>query len=223
MIIHKRPKGEYNRLIDCLDISRLFSRVFIGSYEGAGSYEALKLNGITHILTTGNDMEEKYISEFKYCVINVDDDPDEKINKWFQKCIQFLDELLNENKNNIVLIHCYAGISRSATITIAYIIHHKKIRLIEAFEELRLARWFINPNKGFMKQLQQFSKESTGDDGKYNDEYFKAKSLIYNGYFYGSMDVSTIKTIYFIFIKVFGKYHPHTLSICNELEALLYV
>ena len=42
-----------------------------------------------------------------------------------------LDEARQHNSG--VLVHCFAGISRSATVAIAYIMHHKKCSLDEAY------------------------------------------------------------------------------------------
>ena len=55
-----------------------------------------------------------------------------------------------------VLIHCFAGISRSVTITIAYIMHSMSYTLNQAFDFVRRKRANISPNFNFMGQLQDF-------------------------------------------------------------------
>ena len=52
-----------------------------------------------------------------------------------------------------VLVHCHAGISRSATTVISYLMKEHGMALNPATQLVRSRRWFINPNPGFVKQL----------------------------------------------------------------------
>jgi len=58
-----------------------------------------------------------------------------------------------------VLVHCFAGVSRSATIVLAYLMQEHGMSYTEAMKFVKAARWFINPNEGFRKQLLQFQRE----------------------------------------------------------------
>lgn len=59
-----------------------------------------------------------------------------------------------------------AGISRSATIVIAYLMKMKKYtmihvilsNLIQALNKVKRRRNIINPNKGFLQQMLEFEK-----------------------------------------------------------------
>lgn len=57
-----------------------------------------------------------------------------------------------------VLIHCIMGISRSATIAIAYLMIKKRFKAKEAVEKVKKAR-DIKPNNGFLKQLVQLDND----------------------------------------------------------------
>lgn len=56
-------------------------------------------------------------------------------------------------KNSHVLVHCVAGVSRSAAIVIAYLMKFKKMDLKSAFNMCYNERPVIRPNNGFMAQL----------------------------------------------------------------------
>jgi len=59
-------------------------------------------------------------------------------------------------KKKRVLVHCQAGISRSATLVIAYLIKHQKMNLKDAYLHVKSKRPQIGPNKGFIQQLMDF-------------------------------------------------------------------
>lgn len=58
-----------------------------------------------------------------------------------------------------VLVHCEAGISRSPTICMAYIMRTQQLRLDAAFDIIKQRRAVISPNFSFMGQLLQFESE----------------------------------------------------------------
>lgn len=54
------------------------------------------------------------------------------------------------------MVHCFAGISRSATIVIAYLMHHFDWKLERAFSIVKALRKQVKPNEGFLRQLKEF-------------------------------------------------------------------
>jgi len=55
--------------------------------------------------------------------------------------------------------NCVAGVSRSASIVIAYLMNRDKEKLDVIFERLLKKRSKVIPNESFRKQLRQFEKE----------------------------------------------------------------
>lgn len=82
--------------------------------------------------------------------------------KLWQYCKQtfyfdvFTDEA-RENENG-VLVHCLAGISRSVTVTVAYLMQKKNISLNQAYDHVKGCKPNISPNFNFMGQLLDFEK-----------------------------------------------------------------
>jgi len=116
--------------------------------------------GIVYILNTAyseRDVnEELYGPDRKFLGISMDDDSSYDISKDFSRCIEFIKSAQVEQQP--ILIHCMAGVSRSATITIAYFMQQKKMSLEEAAEYVFQKRRIIFPNIGFIKHLMEFEK-----------------------------------------------------------------
>uniref|UniRef100_A0A8C2AT98 Tyrosine specific protein phosphatases domain-containing protein n=1 Tax=Cyprinus carpio TaxID=7962 RepID=A0A8C2AT98_CYPCA len=55
--------------------------------------------------------------------------------------------------NARVLVHCAVGVSRSASLVLAYLMIHQHLSLLEAIKTVKEHRW-IFPNRGFLKQLR---------------------------------------------------------------------
>lgn len=60
------------------------------------------------------------------------------------------------------LVYCVAGVSRSASICIAYFMKHHQLSLLEAYNYVKLKRPRIKPNCGFFKQLIEYEKQLYG-------------------------------------------------------------
>lgn len=64
--------------------------------------------------------------------------------------------------NGRILIHCNAGVSRSASVCIAYLMLHRKMNFAAAFCLVKSKRECIRPNDGFLKQLKQIDQHFSG-------------------------------------------------------------
>lgn len=71
-------------------------------------------------------------------------------------CILFSDEARDLKQG--VLVHCLAGVSRSVTITVAYLMQTKKLTLNEAYDYVKTCKPNISPNFNFMGQLLEFQR-----------------------------------------------------------------
>lgn len=74
-----------------------------------------------------------------------------------QSITYFSEEARSSDKG--VLVHCLAGVSRSVTITVAYLMHKCSLSLNDAFNLVRSRKSNVAPNFHFMEQLLSFERE----------------------------------------------------------------
>jgi protein-tyrosine phosphatase len=85
-------------------------------------------------------------------VINIMDDSSENIFKYFKEAIKYIES------SKKIYVHCMAGVSRSPTIVIAYLMWKDKLTFNDAYWKVCNKRKFIYPNEGFRNQLMKFEK-----------------------------------------------------------------
>ncbi|XP_053181779.1 dual specificity protein phosphatase 2 [Scomber japonicus] len=131
--------------------------LFLGSAIHSSRRETLAAAGITAVLNVSSSCPNFYEGEFQYLRINVEDNLAADIRACFSTAIAFIDSV--KQSGGRVLVHCQAGISRSATICLAYLMHTQRVRLEEAFDFVKQRRQVISPNLAFMGQLLQFETD----------------------------------------------------------------
>ncbi|KAL2100013.1 hypothetical protein ACEWY4_004407 [Coilia grayii] len=131
--------------------------LFLGSALHASKKDMLDGMGISALLNVSSNCPNHFEGIYQYKCIPVEDNHKEDISSWFIEAIEFIDSV--KDSNGRVLVHCQAGISRSATICLAYLMMKKRVRLEEAFEFVKQRRSIISPNFSFMGQLLQFESQ----------------------------------------------------------------
>lgn len=60
------------------------------------------------------------------------------------------------------LVHCVAGVSRSSSICIAYLMKYQNMPLDQAYRHCKRCRSVVHPNIGFFKQLVDYERRLFG-------------------------------------------------------------
>mmetsp|Transcript_35927 Transcript_35927/g.49864 ORF Transcript_35927/g.49864 Transcript_35927/m.49864 type:complete len:240 (-) Transcript_35927:234-953(-) len=139
--------------------------VFLGSYGAAQHKENLIKTGITHILCVASSLEELFPESFTYKTIQVLDQSEANLKEHFGTCISFINKALRLGRGK-VLVHCYAGKSRSASIVLAWLMQCRGVTLDQALALAQSKRPVIQPNLGFMCQLREFEDELASKNAK---------------------------------------------------------
>ena len=127
------------------NLNQITGNIWLGNYQSASSKFSLTKAKITHILTVGSGLPPRFSpQEYTYLTISEHDIPSANLKQHFEKCHNFIQAAINAGGN--VLVHCYAGISRSATIVISFLMKEYGLSLNDATKHTQDQRWFINPN-----------------------------------------------------------------------------
>jgi atypical dual specificity phosphatase len=136
-------------------------RIYIGSIGSAYSRDSLTASGITHVLCVAANIEPKHSDIVAHMCISVRDAPEEKLIDRFDECFAFIDDALSASPTHRVLVHCFQGKSRSATVVTAYLMRSRAIDFSASLALLREVRPAAQPNLGFAMQLRRFEREES--------------------------------------------------------------
>ena len=135
--------------------SQITDQIFLGSNTIAKDQEKLQTNGITHVLNCAASVCDNYFPDsFHYKAFKLADTPNEDITTLFYEVLDYIDNVVSNNGK--VFVHCYQGISRSASMVILYLMWKNKTKFSETHEYVKRIREIANPNAGFICQLMLF-------------------------------------------------------------------
>ncbi|XP_060100238.1 dual specificity protein phosphatase 22 [Heteronotia binoei] len=136
-------------------MNKILPGLFLGNFKDARDTEQLKRNNITHILSI-HDSARPMLEGVKYLCIPAADSPSQNLARHFKESIEFIHECRLRGES--CLVHCLAGVSRSATLVVAYIMTITNFGWEDALSVVRASRSCANPNTGFQRQLEEFEK-----------------------------------------------------------------
>ncbi|XP_061102471.1 dual specificity protein phosphatase 8-like isoform X2 [Conger conger] len=137
--------------------TRILPHLYLGSQKDVLNKDLMAQSGITYVLNASNTCPKPdFICESHFMRIPVNDNYCEKLLPWLEKTNDFIDKAKVSNCR--VIVHCLAGISRSATIAIAYIMKTMGLSSDDAYRFVKDRRPSISPNFNFLGQLLEFEK-----------------------------------------------------------------
>ncbi|CAH2318930.1 dual specificity phosphatase 8 isoform X1 [Pelobates cultripes] len=138
-----------------VSVTRILPHLYLGSQNDVMNQEVINQNGITHVLNVSYSCPKPlFIPDNHFLRIPVNDSYCEKILPWLSAAVEFIEKV--ELVNGKVLVHCLAGISRSAAVAIAYIMRSMGLSLDDAYRFVKEKRPTISPNFNFLGQLLEY-------------------------------------------------------------------
>ncbi|XP_063814750.1 dual specificity protein phosphatase 13A [Pseudophryne corroboree] len=147
-------------------VDEVWPNLFLGDLSTANNRFELWKMGITHVLNAAHGQRHSdgspdyYGTSVTYHGISASDLPDFDMSKYFYSASEFIHKALNTSGGRL-LVHCVVGISRSATLVLAYLMIHHQLSLIQAICKVQESRW-VCPNTGFLQQLIHLDEELRG-------------------------------------------------------------
>ncbi|KAM3134300.1 hypothetical protein pb186bvf_013585 [Paramecium bursaria] len=153
--------------MNCIISNGSIGSIFLGNIESAcknqqksqiASQEYLKRHNIGAVLSICmNKIPSQVAASLQYYQhIYLEDAENEQISRYFDQAFNFIEKA---KQSTSVLVHCVAGISRSATLLASYLMRKNQISAKEALLQLERKRWQVYPNNGFLRQLTEFEKQ----------------------------------------------------------------
>ena len=93
-----------------------------------------------------------------YHNVDEEDVEDASLVQHFQQVRTFI-ESARQAEDGRVLVHCMCGVSRSATLVIAYLLQSEEMSLVDAFNKTKLQRPMVAPNPTFTEELLSLERE----------------------------------------------------------------
>ncbi|XP_022821866.1 dual specificity protein phosphatase 3-like isoform X3 [Spodoptera litura] len=148
------------------DVNEVYPGLYVGDAVAAKDKAFLRRMGINYVLNTAEgkrytqvDTDHLYYRDcpgLRYKGFQLMDLPSTDISRYFHIAANFIDEGISSGGR--VLVHCFMGVSRSATCALAFLMIKRGMSLAEALGTVRCRR-DIHPNEGFIRQLQQLDRE----------------------------------------------------------------
>jgi len=137
-------------------------KLFLSNWRAAENKEACRELGITHVAAVGTEFLEDEEGGICYWKCDVPDDDTDEAREAMASALKAAGAFINKciQGGGRCLVHCAAGISRSATCVLAYLLLHRKMTLHDALGLVLRARRPVWPNDSFMKALIALEMES---------------------------------------------------------------
>ncbi|CAG9761484.1 unnamed protein product [Ceutorhynchus assimilis] len=150
--------------------------LYVGNYRDSKDSSQLTKHNITHIVAI-HDTARRIHSDKHYLCIMASDTPDQNLTQYFSLSNDFIHAARLRDGN--VLIHCLAGMSRSVTVAVAYIMSVTTLNYKDALKVVRAGRNVANPNLGFLKQLEEFECTRLIEERRRLKERYPSLALVY--------------------------------------------
>lgn len=138
--------------------------LYLGDRVTASDPDRLRSLGITHIINATEDISNFFSGSsslhYHRCPIKDRSDAAPDMEALFPECVRFLDSCAA--RSGRALVHCRAGVSRSATIVIGYLMQTQRWDLRTALHYVDTRR-FVQPNSGFIQFLLGLERRLYGD------------------------------------------------------------
>lgn len=137
--------------------SEIIPRLYLGSLRTVKNETILTQHNITHILTIlPPDQTPELLGRVHLKVALLDRETEDLL-AILPATTKWIGEALSDPQA-VVMVHCEHGVSRSASVVVAWLMVDRKWSLDQALGFVKEKRVSLKPNPGFLRQLEQWEE-----------------------------------------------------------------
>ncbi|XP_056148429.1 dual specificity protein phosphatase 13-like [Lampris incognitus] len=151
--------------LELVPVDEVWPHLYIGNVAIAQNRGALHKLGITHVLNAAHSKQGSigdqgyYGNSCVYFGIPAEDSDHFDLSRYFKPAADFIHKAL-KSKDGKVLVHCIMGMSRSATLVLAFLMLRRNLSLANALKHV-VQRRAIYPNRNFLSLLLTLDTQLT--------------------------------------------------------------
>ncbi|PNJ69633.1 dual specificity protein phosphatase 21 [Pongo abelii] len=131
--------------------SQITRSLFLSNGVAANNKLLLSSNRITAIVNASVEVVNVFFEGIQYIKVPVTDARDSRLYDFFDPIADLIHTI--DMRQGRTLLHCVAGVSRSASLCLAYLMKYHSMSLLDAHTWIKSRRPIIRPNNGFWEQL----------------------------------------------------------------------
>ena len=143
-----------------MESSQIASNLYLGCINAALDQPFLRRAGVTGIVNATVNGVNGFPESYEYLRVSINDSSSERIGLFFPSVFDFIQR--HRTAGHAVLVHCQVGVSRSATLVLAYLMMSEQQTLGEVYRRVQHIRPQIDPNPGFIKELRELERSLFG-------------------------------------------------------------
>ncbi|XP_024589966.1 dual specificity protein phosphatase 21 [Neophocaena asiaeorientalis asiaeorientalis] len=132
-------------------LSQITSSLYISNGVAANNELMLSTNHITTVINVSAEVANTFFKDIQYVHVPVVDAPTSHLYDFFDPIADHIHSV--DMKQGRTLLHCAAGVSRSAALCLACLMKYHSMSLLDAYTWTKSCRPIIRPNIGFWEQL----------------------------------------------------------------------
>ncbi|KAF7659057.1 hypothetical protein LDENG_00003810 [Lucifuga dentata] len=168
-------------------VDEVWPNLFIGDMSVANDRYSLWKLGITHVLNAAHGRthcqgsHDFYGSTVEYYGVPADDSPSFDLSRYFFASAEYIHNAF-DTPGAKILVHCAVGVSRSASLVLAYLMIHHHLSLLDAIHKIKESRAIAQNKSALLKLgITHVLNAAHSKQGSVGNQSFYGNDFLYCG------------------------------------------